>query len=153
MARKNKANKVNNHIDNVNIDIDYDKLAEAIVKAQRLADKENADDENKKLPITKSFFWFIPVSTLCLVSVISYLFIIVSLYKAFYNFDGFTDEFWGYISIAITAMILSFISGGATYEIYNLQDFNQIITISSSITSIIATIIALATLIVTVRMS
>lgn len=50
-------------------------------------------------------------------------------------------------------MILSFISGGTTYEIYNLQDFNQIITISSAITSIIATIIALATLIVTMRMS
>lgn len=83
----------------------------------------------------------------------SYLFIIVSLCTAFYNFDGFTDGFWGYIIIAITAMILSFISGGTTYEIYNLQDFNKIITISSSITSIIATIIALATLIVTMRMS
>lgn len=133
-------------------EIDYDKLAEAIVKAQKKL-KEDEEKDSNKLIMTKSFFWFIPVATLGLLSVMSYLFIIVSLWIAFYNFDGFTDEFWGYITIAITAMILSFISGGTTYEIYNLQDFNKIITISSSITSIIATIIALATLIVTMRMS
>lgn len=133
-------------------EIDYDKLTEAIVNAQKKL-KEDEEKDSNKLIITKSFFWFIPVTTLSLLSVMSYLFIIVSLCTAFYNFDGFTDEFWGYIIIAITAMILSFISGGTTYEIYNLQDFNKIITISSSITSIIATIIALATLIVTMRMS
>lgn len=133
-------------------EIDYDKLAEAIVNAQKKL-KEDEEKDSNKLIITKSFFWFIPVTTLGLLSVMSYLFIIVSLCTAFYNFDGFTDGFWGYIIIAITAMILSFISGGTTYEIYNLQDFNKIITISSSITSIIATIIALATLIVTMRMS
>lgn len=133
-------------------EIDYDKLAEATVNAQKKL-KEDEEKDSNKLIITKSFFWFIPVTTLGLLSVMSYLFIIVSLCTAFYNFDGFTDGFWGYIIIAITAMILSFISGGTTYEIYNLQDFNKIITISSSITSIIATIIALATLIVTMRMS
>lgn len=133
-------------------EIDYNKLADAIVNAQKRL-KEDEEKDSNKLIMTKSFFWFIPVATLGLLSVMSYLFIIVSLWRAFYNFDGFTDEFWGYVTIAITAMILSFISGGTTYEIYNLQDFNKIITISSSITSIIATIIALATLIVTMRMS
>lgn len=133
-------------------EIDYDKLTEAIIKAQKKL-KEDEEKDINKLIITKSFFCIIPVFVLGLLSVISYLFIIASLCIAFYNFDGFTDKFWGYITIAITAMILSFISGGTTYEIYNLQDFNQIITISSAITSIIATIIALATLIVTMRMS
>ncbi|MDE7137314.1 MAG: hypothetical protein K2O29_02485, partial [Ruminococcus sp.] len=98
-------------------EIDYNKLADAIVNAQKRL-KEDEEKDSNKLIMTKSFFWFIPVATLGLLSVMSYLFIIVSLWRAFYNFDGFTDEFWGYVTIAITAMILSFISGGTTYEIY-----------------------------------
>ncbi|MDE6835027.1 MAG: hypothetical protein K2J39_12405, partial [Ruminococcus sp.] len=47
MARKNKSNKVNNHIDNININIDYEKLAEAVTKAI-LKSKE---EEEKALKI------------------------------------------------------------------------------------------------------
>ncbi|MBO5462744.1 MAG: hypothetical protein J6A49_05460 [Clostridia bacterium] len=47
MAKKKNNQTVVNNIESVNVDIDYDKLAEAIVKAQNRVDEEQSYQENK----------------------------------------------------------------------------------------------------------
>lgn len=47
MAKKKNNQTVVNNIESVNLDIDYDKLAKAIVKAQEQAEKEQYKEETK----------------------------------------------------------------------------------------------------------
>lgn len=134
-------------------EIDYDKLAQAIIDAQkRLKEEEDKANENE-LIVTKGLLATIPFIVLFLLALLSYIFVLASLGMASYYFDGFTATFWSYIGIAIIAIFLTFISGAAAYEIFNLKDFNKIIAISSSFTSIIAAIIALVTLIISLKVS
>lgn len=134
-------------------EIDYDKLAQAIIDAQkRLKEEEDKANENE-LIVTKGLFATIPFIFLVLLAIISCGFIVVGFGMAICDFDGFTAKFWSYIGIAIIAIVLTFISGGTAYEIYKLKDFNKIIAISSSFTSIIAAIISLVTLIISLKVS
>ena len=151
-------------------EIDYEKLSNAIAKAinENKSDIEEAilvnsiekaltniknkeEEENNKLIMTSGFFSMIPILTLGLLSLLSYIFSLTALGMAFYNFNGFTDKFQSYISIALIGLLLSYISGGATHEIYHIKDFNRIIAITSTFTSIVAAIIAIVTLIITYK--
>ncbi|MDE6520222.1 MAG: hypothetical protein K2K91_07180 [Ruminococcus sp.] len=155
-------------------EIDYEKLADAIAKAiskskkDKTENEENPvivksiekalinikkkeDDDNKKLIMTSGFFWIFPLFTLGLLAFISYCVAITALGLACYNFSGFTDEFSSYLSITFAGLFLAFLSGGATHEIYQMKDFNRIMAITSTLTSVIATIVSIVTLIITYK--
>lgn len=134
-------------------EIDYDKLAQAIVDAQKkLKEEENKANENE-LIVTKSLFITIPFIFLLIFSIFSYIFSLAILWVVFYNFNGFTKDFWLCMFIVFFSLFLTFISGSVAYEIYNLKDFDKIIAITSSFTSIVAAIIALVTLIISLKVS
>lgn len=55
MAKKKDNPQIINNIQELNLEIDYDKLAEAIVRANKKAEKEK-EDEYRKRKVTKSFY-------------------------------------------------------------------------------------------------
>lgn len=143
-------------------EIDYEKLSNALAKAidndslvksieQALTNVKNKEEDNNKLQVTSSLFASILISVLAIISVFAYIFSVASLWLAFYNFVGFTDEVMIYIMFAILGLPLSFLCGGVAYEICHIRDFNRIIATTSAFTSIAAAIFAFATLIITYR--
>ena len=57
MAKKKNNTTVVNNIDSVNVEIDYDKLAEAIVKAGELAEKKTEKNNQFYNTVMKVFNW------------------------------------------------------------------------------------------------
>ena len=47
-TKEKQQSKPQNYIENINVDIDYDKLAEAIIKAQNQVDEDKAKEQERQ---------------------------------------------------------------------------------------------------------
>ena len=148
MAKKKNNTTVVNNIDSVNLEIDYDKLAEAIVKAQQKANEQySVSREMMKFVITP-VFWILTFVT----GFISVAFWGVLITSA--N-DMLNDENWlaGAITllivffIAFFSLALTFFLGATAKEIDNENDRNYISSMFSNVVAIVALIVALIALV------
>lgn len=148
MAKKKNNTTVVNNIDSVNVEIDYDKLAEAIVKAQQKANEQySVSREMMKFVITP-VFWILTFVT----GFISVAFWGVLITSA--N-DMLNDENWlaGAITllivffIAFFSLALTFFLGATAKEIDNEKDRNYISSMFSNVVAIVALIVALIALV------
>ena len=153
MAKKKDKPQVINNIQELNLEIDYDKLAEAIVKAQEVSE----DEANKKRRFTSgSFAMLITVAFsgfsifVALLAASLILALVVSWNTL--QWDGFTNMV---VSILIIAFCIVFAIVLGLYavllwksakEIETEQDRNYIISVFSGIVSFAALIVALVAL-------
>lgn len=148
MAKKKSNPTVVNNIESVNMEIDYDKLAEAIVKAQEKAnEKYSVSRELMKFVITP-IFWILTVFSGVL-SITFFAFLFASAK------DLLSNENWvaGGLSllfvffVALFTLILTVFLGLTAKEIDEENDRNYIASIFSNIVAIVALIVALIALI------
>ena len=148
MAKKKNNTTVVNNIDSVNLEIDYDKLAEAIVKARKKENEQySVSREMMKFVITP-VFWILTFVT----GFISVAFWGVLITSA--N-DMLNDENWlaGAITllivffIAFFSLALTFFLGATAKEIDNENDRNYISSMFSNVVAIVALIVALIALV------
>lgn len=148
MAKKKNNTTVVNNIDSVNLEIDYDKLAEAIVKAQQKANEQySVSREMMKFVITP-VFWILTFVT----GFISVAFWGVLITSA--N-DMLNDENWlaGAITlliiffIAFFSLALTFFLAATAKEIDKENDRNYISSMFSNVVAIVALIVALIALV------
>ena len=164
MAKKKDKPQVINNIQELNLDIDYDKLAEAIVKAK----KYNEDQKYNPETSTKKDFWKkvwciitnkIPDNTAFLttsiaglmqlffnsVAVILFIVGLLCLAMIFVVIIQQTDfqHLSAYIILACILPTLSLIMRGIANEMEREKDKNYIISAFSGIVSFVALIVAL----------
>ncbi len=146
---KNKKPQIINQIENVNLEIDYDKLAQAIVKAD-----QNQDDENRFVSGTFA------VLASVLFSVLSFIAFLISIIGVVGSIVFFIQNYTpGLISISqnllITLLLIvssiliglfAFVFLKAGKEISKEKDKNYIISAFSGIVSFVALIVALIAL-------
>ena len=162
----------------VNVEIDYDKLADSIAKAleanqqKRIENEQDKilvnsiekalnnirqQDEDKKesLFMTANLFSFIPYTVFYFATIILYAIGISILGMSFYDFFVGVNQKIGELLlktfIALFFLLTSFSFGGTAYETDKIKDINLIIGINSALFAIIAAIISFATLIVTYK--
>lgn len=167
MAKKKDKPQVINNIQELNLEIDYDKLAEAIVKAQ-----EKSKSESK--PIKKIGFWksvWLIIrnkepqngmkTAFMLAEVMAYIFNIAAIVGAIFSVGIFASIFmlewnislWSIVVQAIMIAILLLISfsialifRGIANEIKAEKDRNYITTLFFGFTSLASLIVALVAL-------
>jgi len=148
MAKKKNNTTVVNNIDSVNVEIDYDKLAEAFVKTQQKANEQySVSREMMKFVITP-VFWILTFVT----GFISVAFFVVLFTSA--N-DMLNDENWlvGAITLLIVFFIaffslsLTFFLAATAKEIDKENDRNYISSMFSNVVAIVALIVALIALV------
>ena len=153
MAKKKDKPQVINNIQELNLEIDYDKLAEAMIKAQ----EKSETVANKNPKYTSSTFALLISITFRIVAVIGWL-LTITIPIAVVNIVGklvwnnvgnFTTNI---ISIAIIVVIgvaigvYSFFLWKSAKEIEAEKDRNYIISVFSGIVSFAALIVALVAL-------
>ena len=153
MAKKKDKPQVINNIQELNLEIDYDKLAEAIVKAQEKSETEA--NRNKKF--TSSVLALIVIFTLRIVSVFGWI-LVATMPFAIVNMAQslIWNEFGNIVSnvfiivFAISMLIFiglySVLLWKSAKEIDSEKDRNYIISIFSGIVSFAALIVALVAL-------
>ena len=153
MAKKKDKPQVINNIGEINLEIDYDKLAESIVKAQEKSENE----ANKKRKFTSgSFAMLITVAFsvfsifVALLSVSLILALIVSWHTLQWN--GFTNIVISILTI-VFSIVFAIVLGSyavllwkSAKEIETEKDRNYIISVFSGIVSFAALIVALVSL-------
>lgn len=146
---KNKKTQIINNIESINLEIDYDRLAQAIVKAN-----ENADKGKKYVSGT---FAFLSSILFCILSGIGFLFAFVGIIGSVVFFiQNLSAGFFPIIKnimISLLIIISSVLIGLFAYiflkagkEISNEKDRNFIISAFSGIVSFVALIVALIAL-------
>ena len=153
MAKKKEKMQVINNIGELNLDIDYDKLATAIATAQ---EKASADANQSKKFTSGTFAMFIAVAFRC-VAILGWIlaiatpFAIVNMVQSFV-WDGFGSAVGNILGIAFSValfMILvlySFLLWKSAKEIETEKDRNYMISVFSGIVSFAALIVALIAL-------
>ena len=154
MANKNKGKpQVINNIQELNLEIDYDKLAEAIVKAQ----EKSEDEANKKKKYTSGTFATIISFAFRAVSVVGWL-VAILVSVALVNivpslvWTGVGIIFSNVAAILLVLVLLiilalySFLLWKSAKEIETEKDRNYIISVFSGIVSFAALIVALVAL-------
>lgn len=146
--KKNKKATTVNNIDTVNIEIDYEKLGEAIAKAQQKAsEKYSVSREMMKFIIVPAFWIFAGASGL-----ISLCLLVIFISSIGEVFDGSEDWVaeaivWAFefvlllFSIALTILLIC-----TAKEIDEEKDRHYIATVFSNTVSFVALIIALVAL-------
>lgn len=153
MAKKKNKPQVINNIQEQNLEIDYDKLAEAIVKAQEISE----DKANKKRKFTSGSFAMIVMVAFYIFSFLSgllalLLFLAPIIFWNTLQWGGFTNIFTSISTIAfciVFAIILGLymvLLWKAAKEIETEKDRNYIISVFSGIVSFVALIVALVAL-------
>ena len=153
MAKKKDKPQVINNIQELNLDIDYDKLAEAIVKAR----EKSEDEANKKRKFTSGSFamlitvafrgFSIFVGLLCVAILAALIFTWNSFkWNTFANAAGSIMALFMFISFAIVAGIYAVLLWKSAKEIETEKDRNYIISVFSGIVSFAALIVALVAL-------
>ena len=151
-GKKNKPQVVNN-IQKLNLEIDYDKLAEAIVKAQEKGEEE----ANKNKKFTSGAF---SVTTSVVLRVVAVLGGLLSLASPFVIINVAKTFMWNEIGAIIGNVlgILFFVAWVAVLALYSWllwksakeieteKDRNYIISVFSGIVSFAALIVALVAL-------
>ncbi|MBQ2904273.1 MAG: hypothetical protein IJE48_07740 [Clostridia bacterium] len=148
MAKK-KRNTVVNNIDSVNIEIDYDKLAHAIVNAN----KKTQYDENAEYSSSREWMKFIATcllygfSILCLLTSLGLFAVGIKL-----TFEFNSAEYKPLIEIAISIigafflLLLAAFTFLAAKDLDGEQDKNYVATVFSNTMSMFALIVALIAL-------
>lgn len=158
MAKKKDKPRIVNNIQELNLEIDYDKLAEAIVKAQ-----ENSEEEtNKSKKHTSSVFALIVITMLqiasFLVGLISVALFLRSICTAIDNtWYGWANILRDILKIAFELLwvalfgMYSVLLWKSAKEIETEKDRHYIISVFSGIVSFAALIVALVALFKGVR--
>ena len=148
MAKK-KQNTVVNNIDSVSIEIDYDKLAHAIVNAN----KKTQADENTEYSSSREWMKFIATcllygfSILCLVTSLGLFAVGIK-----FTFEFNSAEYKPLIEIAISIigafflLLLAAFTFLAAKDLDGEQDKNYVATVFSNTMSMFALIVALIAL-------
>ena len=153
MAKKKDKKQIINNIQELNLEIDYDKLAEAMAKAQDISE----DEENKKRKFTSGSFATLTMIAFyvfsILVGLLSVLMISVPIVSwNTLNWDGLTNIVTSIVAIAfciVFAILLSLYTvllWKSAKEIEREKDRNYIISVFSGIVSFAALIVALVAL-------
>ena len=168
MAKKEDKPQVINNIQELNLEIDYDKLAEAIVKAKQIEEEKARE---KKIKTTKTSFWH---KVWCVIinktddSTVSLTDSLAGLMSFFFNAVAWIlfitgllcfamifvvivqatnfQYLFSYIILAVLFPMLSLIMRGIANEIGREKDKNYIIAAFSGIVSFVALIVALIAL-------
>lgn len=147
MPKKKKPTVINN-IESVNVEIDYDKLEETIVKAQQKANEQySVSRELMKFVITP-IFWILTVVS-GFIS-IAFWFVLFTSINDFLNDDNWL---FGALSlliiffIALFTLVLTVFLGLTAKEIDKENDRNYISSIFSNIVAIVALVVALIALV------
>lgn len=154
MAKKKDKPQVINNIQELNLEIDYDKLAEAIVKAQSKTEKQRKE---KKSSISDSFiFWIslffrvisifgIAICIIGFIAIIQYA-INTAIWNTANNIVAniFTFGIIGLFIITFGAYCI--IMWRAAKEIETEKDRNYVVSVFSGIVSFVALIVALVAL-------
>ena len=175
MAKKKDKSQVINNIQEMNLEIDYDKLAEAIVKAQRTeATCNDKNENNPKLPFHKRLWNFLsnrspktstglndlfqlPILLLfrvCAISCCLLLPIVIwaslrALSELEYGFLNFFDWAWVaelYILAPVFLFIMVIILWDAANQLSREKDQSIIMATFSNTVSLVALIIAFVAL-------
>lgn len=149
MAKKKEKTQVINNIQELNLEIDYDKLAEAIKKAQ-----DKTEDEK----ITKGTFsllasWILGVSGVCGTGISVYSFGYV-WYFAFNILEWESMiQIITNVLVCLLVLIITVCAGalsvmfiGSAREIAKSKDKNFVVSVFSSLTGLIALFVALVAL-------
>ena len=153
MAKKKDKKQIINNIQELNLEIDYDKLAEAMAKAQDISE----DEENKKRKFTSGSFATLTMIAFyvfsILVGLLSVLMISVPIVSwNTLNWDGLTNIVTSIVAIAfciVFAILLSLYTvllWKSAKEIEREKDRNYIVSVFSGIVSFAALIVALVAL-------
>lgn len=169
MAKKKDKPQVINNIQELNLEIDYDKLAEAIVKAQNMPivkddteDKESFLDQAMKGKIPQGKLFPLTLSKLMklffyILAVVSIFFVLHIVYSVvdYGFFVGWNNEKYlvkniNHVLFAVSLIVLDFIFVtiifNIGYEIGRERDKNYIISAFSSVIGLVALIVALVAL-------
>ena len=153
MGKKKNKSQIINHIQEVKLEIDYDKLAEAIVKAQEKSENE----ANKSKKFTSGMFSMLVFVVLrliaCLGWIIAFCLLLgsVNLITAM-SWEGFSvvaeNIFQIVYTVAIVALLVLYplMLWKSAKEIETEKDRNYIISVFSGIVSFAALIVALVAL-------
>ena len=153
MAKKKDKTQVINNIQELNLEIDYDKLAEAIVKANSQLDAE----ANKSKKFTSGMF---STSVFAILRVIALLGWIIAFALLIGSINTFIEMSWNdfstisgnifqiIYSITITVLLVLYplMLWKSAKEIETEKDRNYIISVFSGIVSFAALIVALVAL-------
>ena len=153
MAKKKDKPQVVNNIQEMNLEIDYDKLAEAIVKANSQLDAE----ANKSKKFTSGMF---SISVFAILRVIALLGWIIAFALLIGSINTFIEMSWNdfstisgnvfqiIYSITITGLLVLYplMLWKSAKEIETEKDRNYIISVFSGIVSFAALIVALVAL-------
>lgn len=150
MAKKKNNQTVVNNIESVNVDIDYDKLAEAIVEAQQKAnEKYSVSSEMMKLVIVP-VLWIL--AALCLFTGIAFFAILVKEASALTEILKKQEyirvliilvEFF----VSMFSIALAFFSGFSAKEMDEEKDRQYVASVFSNIVALVALIVALIALV------
>ncbi len=149
MAKKKNNTTVVNNIDSVNLEIDYDKLAEAIVKAQqKVNDSFSVSRETMKFILTPTL-WIL--AFVCVVIAIAFVGVLIS------SINDLTKDLSNWLGSAVTILISFFITlfsaalavflGATAKEIDKETDRQYVASMFSNIVAIVALIVALIALV------
>ena len=153
MAKKKDKPQVINNIQELNLEIDYDKLADAMVKAQ----EKTITDANQSKKFTSGMF---SMSAFVILRLAASLGAIISLIIALSCFEMFKAFAWSnfglvikniiqiitQISLVLLSAFYSILLWKSAKEIETEKDLNYIIAVFSGIVSFAALIVALIAL-------
>lgn len=147
MSKKKQNSKVINNIENLNLEIDYDKLAEAIVKAEiKQQESYSPSREWMKFILTPIFWGIVILSGLVSIAIFVLLFQNISDFPK----DGSLIELttW-WLEICIKFAIAMFSSGVCIFSVFMAKeideekDRNYVASMFSNVVAIAALIVAL----------
>ena len=153
MAKKKEKPQVINNVQELNLEIDYEKLAEAIVKAQEKSENE----ANRKKKFTSGTFAMIISLAFRGVAILGWLIALVTLIaiinmaKSFVWVDvnavvGNVFNIAFAVALFVVLVLYSFLLWKSAKEIETEKDRNYIISVFSGIVSFAALIVALVAL-------
>ena len=154
MAKKKEKPQMINNIQNLNLEIDYDKLAEAIIKAQ----EKGADNQQKSKHYTLGTFAAPLIAVFYGLSILGWLVVTaipIGVYQIWYSFNW--NDVPNCIASSVTLLITfgimfvialySILLWKAAKEVEAETDRNYVISMFSGVVSFAALIVALVALI------
>lgn len=157
MAKKKEKTQVINNIGKVNVDIDCDKLADAIVRAQKKAEQQT-EISITDAKMTTGFFAFIANlffngagwMTAILSVLLGVAIWIVGVkdlnWQGTSNFILNTFVLLVITAVLVVSLLVSIMMIGAAKEVKQSRDKNFVVSVFSSLTGLVALIVALIAL-------
>ena len=165
MAKKKDKPQVINNIQELNLEIDYDKLAEAIVKAQNVSTIQEEDPEDEETFIDKAVRGKIQKGKLfsqslsklmkCFFYILAVTSVVLVLWFWWMTYEYITPFTWNLenIMVIVTAIILATFDTFFAIIVWKIgnelgieQDKNYIVSAFSCVVSLVALIVALVAL-------